>query len=84
MESRWSSSGRFSQDSLLLQILAEIQNMMTEIKCEPEQLPGRIIFMSMYNDIVRGEKKETKIVYCEFLNCSRICEKIRARPLAVS
>ena len=39
-----------------LQILAEIQNMMTEIQCEPGQLPGRIIFMSKYNDIVWGEK----------------------------
>ena len=36
-----------------------IQNMMTEIKCEPEQFTGRIIFMSVYNDIVWG-KKETK------------------------
>ena len=36
-----------------LQILAEIQNMMNEIECEPGQFPGRIIFMSMYNDIVR-------------------------------
>ena len=39
-----------------LQILAEIQNMMTEIQCESEQFSGRIIFMSMYNDIVWGEK----------------------------
>ena len=35
-----------------LQVLAEIQNMMTEIKCEPEQFHGRIIFMSMFNDVV--------------------------------
>ena len=39
-----------------LQILAEIQNIMTEIQFELEQFPGRIIFMSMYNDIVWGEK----------------------------
>ena len=30
--------------------------MMTEMKCEPEQFQGRIIFMSMYNDIVQGGK----------------------------
>ena len=64
MESRWSSSGTFSQDSLhwefslRLQILVEIQNMMTEIQCEPEQFQGRIVFMSIYNDIVRGEKNK--------------------------
>ena len=34
-----------------LQILAEIQKMMTEIQCEHEQILGRIILMSMYNDI---------------------------------
>ena len=39
-----------------LQILAEIQKMMTEMKCELEQFPGRIIFLSMYNDIVWIEK----------------------------
>ena len=50
-----------SQDSTALQFLAEIQNMMTGIQCEPEQFPGRIISMSMYNDIVwRGKR----LVYC--------------------
>ena len=34
-----------------LGILAEIQKMMTEIKCEPKHFQGRIIFMSTYNDI---------------------------------
>ena len=34
-----------------LGILDEIQKMMTESKCEPEQIKGRIIFMSMFNDI---------------------------------
>ena len=34
-----------------LGILAEIQKMMAEIKCEPELAQGQIIFMSMYNDI---------------------------------
>ena len=33
-------------------ILDEIQKMMTESKCEPENFTGRIIFMSMFNDIV--------------------------------
>ena len=41
-----------------LQILAEIQNMMTETQCAPEQFQGRIIFMSMKSDIVWGEKRK--------------------------
>ena len=34
-----------------LQIIREIQNMMDEIQCDPEEFKGRIIFMSMFNDI---------------------------------
>ena len=62
----------------------EIQNMMTETECEPEQFPGRIIFMSMYNDIAWRETRKRKFVYCEFQNCGRLCDKIRARTLVVS
>ena len=48
MDVEWKSFPGFTT----LQILAETQNMVTEIQCEPEQVPGRIIFMSMDNDIV--------------------------------
>ena len=43
-----------------LGILGEIQKYMTELQCEPEQFKGRIIFMSMYNDIVWGERGYTE------------------------
>ena len=39
---------------ITLGILDEIQKMMAELRCEPEQFQGRIIFMSMYNDIKWG------------------------------
>ena len=52
MEFEWNIFPGFTA----LGILSEIQKMMTEIKCEPEQFQGRIIFMSMYSDIVWGEK----------------------------
>ena len=52
MEFEWTISPGFTAQ----QILAEIQNMMTEMQCKPEQDPGRIIFVSMYNDIVWGGK----------------------------
>ena len=67
-----------------LQLLAEIQNMMTEIQCELEQLPGRIIFMSMYKDIVRREKGNEELSIATFPNRTRICKKICARTLVVS
>ena len=47
-----------------LSILEEIQKPMTEIQCEPEQFKDNIIFMSMYNDIVWGEKENTE--RCEY------------------
>ena len=41
----------------------EIQNMMAELKCEPEQFQGRTIFMSMFNDIIwRTPGKEENCV----------------------
>ena len=47
MEFEWKNFPRFTT----LQILDEIRKMMTESKCEPEQIKGRIIFMSMYTGI---------------------------------
>ena len=47
MEFEWENFQGFTT----LQFLAEIQNMMTETQCEPEQPSESNIFMSMYNDI---------------------------------
>ena len=54
--SRWNSSGQNFPGFTTLQFLADIQNMMTETQCEPEQFQGRIIFMSMYNYVVWRQK----------------------------
>ena len=48
MEFEWTYFPGFTT----LGIIAEIQHMMAEVKCEPELFQGRIIFMSMYNDII--------------------------------
>ena len=37
-------------------ILNQIQQMMGELQCEPENFTSKIIFMSMFNDILWGEK----------------------------
>ena len=79
MELEWKIFPKFTT----LQILNEIQNMMTETQCEPEQFPGRIIFMSMYNDIVGREKGNEELCSANSKK-SRLCEKIRARTLVVS
>ena len=48
MELEWTIFPGFTA----LRILDEIQKTMSELRCEPEQLKGNIIFMSMYNDII--------------------------------
>ena len=63
MEFEWTNFPGFTT----LKILDEIQKMMTELQCEPEQLKGRIIFMSMYNDIV-WENEETKTIVLRILS----------------
>ena len=45
-----------------LEILEEIQKWMAELQCENEQFQGRIIFMSMYNDIEWGQKENQETV----------------------
>ena len=60
-----------------LGILTEIQKMMTESKCEPEQFKGRIILMSSYNDIVRGERGNEEN---RFTNSVKITESVRKFP----
>ena len=40
----------------------EIQQMMGKLQCEPENFTGRIIFMSMFNDIVWDAKGNDE--YC--------------------
>ena len=43
-----------------LGILEEIQKIMTELQCEPEQFTDRIILMYMHNDIVWTEQGNTE------------------------
>ena len=46
-------------------ILNEIQQVMGKLQCEPENFTGRIIFMSMFNDIVwdAGGNDELRVNY---------------------
>ena len=60
MENQWSSSGKYSQDSLRWAFSKRFKKSLTEVQCEPEQFKGRIIFMSMYNDIPCGERGNTE------------------------
>ena len=43
-----------------LGILEEIQKIMKDLQCEPEQFKDRIIFTSIYNDIVWREERSAE------------------------
>ena len=57
MEFEW----KIFQGFTTLGILEEFQKIMTELECELEQFKGRIIFMSMFNDIVWDAKGNEEI-----------------------
>ena len=61
MEFEWKKFPGFTT----LGILEEIQKLITELQCEPEQFKRRIIFMSMYNDILWGGTRKQIKLYCE-------------------
>ena len=57
-----------------LGLLEKIQKIMTDLQCEPEHFKGRIIFTSMFNDIVwdaKGNKEQ-----CEY-NSQAVAEHAR-------
>ena len=56
MENQLSSSGQFSQHVHHWRFLKEIQEDSNDRKIKPEQLEGRILFMSMFNDIAWTSK----------------------------
>ena len=64
-----------------LQILAEIQNMMSEVKCEPEQLQGLIVFMSMKTDIVERKKGNRETCIANSLIGAEYARKIVCKDM---
>ena len=51
MVSQWNSSGIFSQDFNTLQLSDEVKSLLYRLGETPEIFTGRILFMSMFNDI---------------------------------
>ena len=60
-----------------LGLLEQIQKLIEDFKCESEHFKGRIIFMSMYNDIVWGEKGNQET--CEH-NLLTVADYVRKLP----
>ena len=75
MESRLNSSGTSSQDSQLLQLCGKINDLLSDLGKTPETFTGRILFMSMFNDIFcdRYDNKD------ECLRTANIVKKFAGR-----
>ena len=56
MEFEWNIFPRFTT----LQLVREVQELLSRLSVEPENFTGRIIFMSMFNDISWGSKDNEK------------------------
>ena len=56
MVSQWNSSGTFSQDSPHCTSATKSKEFLSKMSEEPEEFTGRIIFMSMFNDISWGSQ----------------------------
>ena len=79
MEFEWKNFPGFTTSG----ILDEIQNMMAELKCEPEHFQGWIIFMSMFNDIGWGTPGIETIVWANSMNGCNIRQKVSIRMLVI-
>ena len=58
--SQWNSSGIFSQDSIRCSSVKKSKVLLLRLGETPENFTGRIIFMSMFNDISCGSKDNEK------------------------
>ena len=64
-----------------LGLLERISKLMKDPQSEPEQFNDRIIFMSMNNDIVWGEKGITEKCDCNLKTVGELCSQIPSRSL---
>ena len=64
-------------------ILNEIQQMMGEIQCEPENFTGRIIFMSMFNDVAWRENGNTEQCIQNSHRVSKYARRMSLRSLVI-
>ena len=73
------SSGIFSQDSPHCSSCYKVQEFLSKMRKQPEEFTGRIIFMSMFNDISRGSQDNGQ--ECELSASTRfyLCKRFSPR-----
>ena len=77
----WSSSGRYSQDTLGCRSSSKSKEFMQTLHCESEYFQGRVILMSMLNDIDWRHKDNERVWSANALIVG-MCAK-RLAPLVI-
>ena len=60
MVSQWKLEWNISPGFTTLQLCSKVQELLSRLSVTPEKFTGRIIFMSMFNDISWGSKDNQK------------------------
>ena len=68
--------------STTLELVHEVQKFMSKM-CEPEQFQGRIIFMSMFNDIIWWIEDNEQECIANATLVSVFCKKISSKTLVI-
>ena len=85
MVSQWNSNGISSQDSPHCSSSHKVEEFLLRLSVKPEKITGRIIFVSMFNDISWGskdnKKKNANQVLNSFLSMRRDLEQDNGHSL---
>ena len=83
MVSQWNSSGISSQDSPHCSFPTKSQEFLSNMSTEPEDFIGRIIFMSMFNDMSWGSKENERDCELSAQLVFYVCKKIFIRKMLI-
>ena len=78
MEVEWNIFPGFTT----LQLCSNVQELLSRLSVEPEKFTGRIIFMSMFNDISWGSKDNKEECESSALLVS-LCKEIRSKTMVI-
>ena len=81
--SRWNSSGIFSEDPPHCSSATKVHELLLRLSETPENFTGRIIFMSMFNDISWRTQDNEKRMRIKCSARFSLCKKIFTRKMVI-
>ena len=79
MEFEWNIFPGFTT----LQLSHKVQELLLRLSVTPEKFTGRIIFMSMFNDISWGSKRQQERMRVKCSTRFSLCKEIRSRTMVI-